>query len=263
VKMRRWLVSGLLVAGCLLSWLAPAIRQQAGGEGLGGFAAFRKARLELPERYESICPGTVGDIINTWGVSPAELEGLGLVAGRPAKNGTEGEDSNSLAAEGKNLAESRLTKVRYFDLDGDGIRERYSLRDGIIKAEVGSRLIWESPASWWVDYFFLGDANNDGWQELNLLVWKEGSFGPQQPFWVEGEDRSIKNHLFIFKLEEGEIKPVWQSSNLDRPNLRAALIDGDGDGKKELLALEGSYTDSGKFQLTLWEWNGWGFSRLR
>ena len=155
-----------------------------------------------------------------------------------------------------------LMQHQQFDLDGNGSREEFNLRDGRITVRAGSRMIWQSPDDWWVDYFFLGDANNDGITELNLLVWKAGSFGPHKPFWLEEEDTSIKNHLFIFKLEAGNLKPVWQSSNLDCPNYRAALIDLDDDGENELVVTEGSYTDPAKQEVTLWKWNGWGFSRI-
>jgi len=40
----------------------------------------------------------------------------------------------------------------------------------------------------------------------------------------------VKNHLFIFDLVNGAIKPVWQSSNLDCPNRSVELADLDGDG---------------------------------
>ncbi|NLW25384.1 MAG: hypothetical protein GXY91_09160 [Clostridia bacterium] len=126
----------------------------------------------------------------------------------------------------------------------------------------GGSLLWQSPEEWWVDNFFLGDINNDGIQEASLLVWKEGSFGPYRPFWVEEEDNSVKNHLYIYKLKEGKIKPVWQSSNLDRPNYSGTLVDFDGDGEMELLVVEGSYTDFKLRKMTLWKWNGWGFSRI-
>jgi len=55
---------------------------------------------------------------------------------------------------------------------------------------------------------------------------------------------------------------VWQSSNLDRPNYRAALIDLNDDGENELVVTEGSYTDPARKEVTLWKWNGWGFSRI-
>jgi len=94
------------------------------------------------------------------------------------------------------------------------------------------------------------------------LVWKEGSFGPHKTFWVAEDDPSVKNHLFIFKLENGNFKPVWQSSNLDHPNYWVALVDLNGDGENELVATESSYTNPGVKEVTLWKWNGWGFSRI-
>jgi poly-gamma-glutamate synthesis protein (capsule biosynthesis protein) len=130
------------------------------------------------------------------------------------------------------------------------------------KLAAASQIIWESPDEWWVPDFFLGDADNDSILELNLLVWKSGSFGPHKPFWITREDMSIKNHLFIFKLAGGAFKPVWQSSNLDRPNYQAALADLNGDGKNELIVTEGDYADPGVREVGVWQWNGWGFSKI-
>ncbi len=162
----------------------------------------------------------------------------------------------------KPLREFKLVQSQKFDLDSDGSLEEFMLENGRITVRAGTNFIWQSPTDWWVDYFFLGDANNDGKPDLNLLVWKKGSFGPHRPFWLKEEDTGIKNHLFIFKLVAGNIKPVWQSSNLDRPNYRAALIDLNDDGENELVVTEGSYTDPAKRAVTLWKWNGWGFSRI-
>ncbi|TEB10784.1 CapA family protein [Pelotomaculum propionicicum] len=157
---------------------------------------------------------------------------------------------------------SRLIKNRHFDLDQDGACEDFALRDGKLMVAAGTQTVWQSPDEWWVDDFFLGDANNDGVPELNLLIWKSGSYGHHKPFWVTQEDMNIKNHLFIFKLAGGVIKPVWQSSNLDRPNYEAALADLDGDGKNELVVTEGDYADPGRREPAVWKWNGWGFSKI-
>lgn len=162
----------------------------------------------------------------------------------------------------KPLLESRLVKRLQFDLDRDGINEDYFLQDGKLKVSTGARTIWESQDDWWVDDFFLGDADNDGVFDLNLLVWKSGSFGRQKPFWITQDDLSVKNHLFIFKLVAGSFKPVWQSSNLDRPNYEATLADLDGDGKNELIVTEGDYADPEKREAGIWKWNGWGFSKI-
>lgn len=160
------------------------------------------------------------------------------------------------------LPESRLAKKQSFDLNQDGINEDYSLQDGAMKVASGLQTIWQSPGEWWVDNFFLGDSNNDGVSELNLLVWKSGSFGAHKPFWVTQDDQSVKNHLFIFKLAGSSFKPVWQSSNLDRPNYETVLEDLDGDGSNELVVTEGSYVNPKEREVNIWKWNGWGFSKI-
>ncbi|NQS76566.1 MAG: hypothetical protein HQP61_09060, partial [Peptococcaceae bacterium] len=67
---------------------------------------------------------------------------------------------------------------------------------------------------------------------------------------------------FIFKLVDGVIKSVWQSSNLDRPNYDGILIDLNGNGKNELVVTEGDYADPRVRQTSVWQWNGWGFSKI-
>ena len=230
--MKLKLLAGAFLAAALLLCCPGATGlQHSGGNGVfHDLGSFRLARLMLPEKHDSFCTVAAWDEI-------------------------QGDDPP--------VSQYRLSQSCQFDLDGDGLAEKYTLRDGLLTVEAGSRMIWQSPRDWWVDYFFLGDANNDGTPELNLLVWKEGSFGAQKPFWLEEEvDTGVKNHLFSFKLEEGNLKPMWHSSNLDRPNYRAALIDLNGDGENELVALEGCYNDPGKQKITVWKWNGWGFSRI-
>lgn len=157
----------------------------------------------------------------------------------------------------------RLTQSRQYDLDGDGNPEDINLKDGHLFIKGGRETLWESPTNWWVDSFFVGDATNNGQPELCLSVWKEGSFGPYKPFWVEEEDTNVKNHLFIYRLENSELKPIWQSSNLDYPIIKAALMDLDGDGDNELVIREGSYTDPKRQELGLWKWDEWGFKRIK
>ena len=204
---------------------------------LHNFKNFQKARMQLPEMPGSLCPVAAGDINRI-------------------------QDNGDKHPGQKRLHEYRLVQELQFDLDGDGTAENYLLRDGTLTIELDSCIIWQTPHDWWVDYFFFGDADNNGAPELNLIVWKAGRFGPQKPFWIEEDDPGVKNHFFIFKLAEGSIKPVWQSSNLDRPNYRAALVDLSGDGENELVALEGCYNDPVKRKITVWKWNGWGFTRI-
>ena len=67
-------------------------------------------------------------------------------------------------------------------------------------------------------------------------------------------------------MEDGQVRPVWQSSNLEAPNCTLAITDYDGDGDNELLSVEGSYgrrCEIEEGRLSVWEWNGWGFSLVQ
>lgn len=155
------------------------------------------------------------------------------------------------------------------DLDGDGIAEEYVLTDHILTVMEGSRKLWTSPKGYDIDSFVLGDADNDGKENLVVSLWKKGSFGEMKPFWHSGKDEDYKNHLFVYQLQDNEIKQVWCSSNLDRPILSFSIRDYNGDGLNELIVEEGQYkkmTDKkyaadphGTKQTTIWQWEEWGF----
>ena len=155
------------------------------------------------------------------------------------------------------------------DLDEDGINEEYVLRDHILTVTEGSKVLWTSPKEYQIDSFSLGDADNDGKDNLVISLWKKGSFGKMKPFWHSGEDRSFKNHLFVYRLQNDQLKPVWCSSNLDRPILEFSIGDRDGDGQNELTVEEGTYQKEygetykidpdGPKRTSIWKWEEWGF----
>lgn len=148
-----------------------------------------------------------------------------------------------------------------YDLDGDGVQEEYSLQADSLLVRNADGVIWQTPPEWQVTECLIGDVTGDGVPDLLLSVWKKGSFGSHKPFWVSGEDETFRNHLFVFNLAHGAVKVVWQSSNLSRPNHAVFLSDLDGDGRSELIALEGLYDNPKAIRVTVWQWNGWGFSR--
>ncbi|WP_017755050.1 hypothetical protein [Calidifontibacillus oryziterrae] len=238
------------------------------------FTTFREDRMKLPEGDEITYLSAFGEIGLSWKTSLNIKEKTELVEDWQNPDFKKNEKLQSAREDEirmflpkgfqlqKSLPQYRLIKTEIFDLDQNGTKEQLALQNGELSVKTSSQIIWQSDANWWIDYFFAGDTNNDGTIELNMIVWKEGSFGPNKPFWIEEENTEVKNHLFIFKLEHGIMKPVWQSSNLDQPNYCVAIVDVNEDGSNELIAMEGSYTDLTKTDVTLWKWNGWGFSRM-
>lgn len=154
------------------------------------------------------------------------------------------------------------TKSETADLDVDGKPEQYVFENNQLSVHQNDEVIWQSNEDWRVDDFALADSTNDGVVDLNLSVWKSGSFGTSQPFWIEENDPSVKNHFFVLDLVDGKIKPIWQSSNLNVPNCELVIADIDGDAKNELTVIEGEYSSQEKCEgkyVAVWKWSEWGF----
>ena len=157
------------------------------------------------------------------------------------------------------------------NLDNDGSYEEYILKDHVLTVTEAGKTLYESPGDYRIDSFALGDINNDGNLNLVVSLWKEGSFGSMKPFWHTGEDKSYKNHLFVYRLQADTFRPVWFSSNLDHPILSFGIVDANGDGQNELTVMEGRYkkisdekytVDPAAPKLeTVWKWDEWGFQK--
>jgi len=155
------------------------------------------------------------------------------------------------------------SKQEWADLDNDLVPENYDLENGILTITENEKMIWQSPSDWWIDDFILADSNNDGVVDINLSLWKSGSFGTSKPFWIKENDMSIKNHFFVLDFSGGSMKQVWGSSNLAEPNCEFKIADVDNDGKNDLVVIEGDYLQKPKCDgnyVAVWKWNDWGFS---
>lgn len=178
------------------------------------------------------------------------------------ENGTYEKSISDLGREVSDPSPVGIIKKQSADLNGNSIEEEYILQSGKLIIQENAETIWQSEDDWWVEYFFLADSTNDGIADINLSIWKSGSFGRSKPFWIKQDDPSIKNHFFIFDWKNGKIQPVWQSSNLDAPNCQILVDDINADGENELIVLEGDYADApdckGKY-VAVWKWGEWGF----
>lgn len=177
----------------------------------------------------------------------------------------EGKDADKILERLKfPINSEEIFKKEKFDLNKNALEENYTLNNGELTISENSKILWESGSDWWIDKFVLADSNNDGVTEINMSVWKSGNFGPSKPFWVKKNDPSIKNHFFVFNLDQNGFKPLWQSSNLEAPNCDFAIKDVDSDNKNDLIVFEGNYSDKNencnREYTAVWEWNGWGFS---
>jgi hypothetical protein len=163
----------------------------------------------------------------------------------------------------KNIVNEIVSKEEMADLNNNFFQETYFLENGRLMVTEKSKTIWKSPDNWWVDDFDLADSNNDEFLEINLSLWKAGSFGSSKPFWVKENDMSVKNHFFVFSFINNSMKLIWGSSNLSAPNCEFKFTDVDEDKKNELIVIEGDYSQTlickGDY-LAVWKWNGWSFS---
>ncbi len=163
---------------------------------------------------------------------------------------------------GKPPSETKL------ELTLDGVQLQVVLKDGTAYVYQEGAQIWRSDSSWDVQEMLLADLDNDGSREVAFVLWKP--FVPQPRFLYEDfhfqlpfEEGSLRNHLFLYGWREGAWRPLWCSSPLADPIRELAVGDVDADRAEELLVLEGSYDDpldEAAYHVTLWRWNGWGFT---
>jgi len=167
---------------------------------------------------------------------------------------------------GNDNALAASSSIQTEDLNKDRTVETYELKVGQLTITSNNKTVWQSPTTWWIDSFRLADVNNDGTADINMSVWKQGSFDKYLPIWQNQNDMSIKNHFFVFDLNEKlEVHPVWQSSNLAKPNCNFDIYDINNDGKNELITQEGDYLEDYSCKTTnygVWNWDQFGFTNI-
>ncbi len=143
------------------------------------------------------------------------------------------------------LGGSGLFKSGQIDLTGDGVAEIVRLESGRVFVFEGSRLAWESPQEWQVLDVALGDPNDDGRGEIMLALQKPGKNG------------KLTSHPFMIGHRGGIYRQLWGGSALAVPIQELELGDINGDGKQELIVLEGLI--DGMKTITVFSWDDWVF----
>lgn len=128
-----------------------------------------------------------------------------------------------------------------------------SLEERTVKVVYHGAEIWQSPKEIKVQQAVSGDIDLDGRDELVLLCWKRGRFGAYKPFWIERDERSWSQHIFVYDCAEEKIVPQWMSSYIGQD---VTEMSSGGMGQARWLLL----TDP-KGEISYWRWDSWGFAK--
>jgi hypothetical protein len=126
------------------------------------------------------------------------------------------------------------------------------------------------PPAWRVAASILADVTGDGAREWALLVWRPWRDWPIQrwsalpsPIADFHDAAGESCHLILLDPRDG--REIWAGSALPAPLLALAVGDVDGDGRNEVVTLEGDYAagrDAPAARVDVWRWNGFGFTMV-
>ena len=161
--------------------------------------------------------------------------------------------------------------------------ERYEifLKRRTVDVVYDNSVIWTTPKDIKVQDALFCDIDGDEADELVLLCWKIGRFGTGRPFWVEEDEETWSQHIFVYSCEGGTVKPKWMSSYIGVDVAEMAASDHRG-------SLMGGMTERGGAvghrsgstarhnaewrrqhllltdldgKMSSWVWESWGFTK--
>jgi hypothetical protein len=147
-----------------------------------------------------------------------------------------------------------------------GVSKGYQtdIREGRLEVRQNDKTIWTSPLAWQVQEAHMADLNGDGEEEIAALTMAPGEFGRIKPFWVTQDDKGVRQHIYIFNLKDNVFHPVWMASRVYRPTCAFRLGRILQNGRDQLVTLDAEKTASSSTcqasYVSIWDWNGWGFS---
>jgi hypothetical protein len=124
------------------------------------------------------------------------------------------------------------------------------------------------PSTWQVTDAALADVTGDGDPEWVLVVWRPWRDWPIQrwssaPSPVAGFHDAAGDSCQLILLDPNDGREIWAGSALPVPMLALEVGDVDGDGRDEVVTLEGEYAAGRQGSAThvdVWRWNGFGFT---
>ncbi|MBU0704030.1 MAG: VCBS repeat-containing protein, partial [Chloroflexi bacterium] len=124
------------------------------------------------------------------------------------------------------------------------------------------------PADWHITASVLADVTGDSVSEWALIVWRPWRDWPIQrwspaPSPIAGFHDAAGDSCHLILLDPSDGREIWAGSALPAPLLALAVGDVDGDGRNEVVTLEGNYAtgrDGPATRVDVWRWNGFGFT---
>ena len=129
-----------------------------------------------------------------------------------------------------------------------------TLADKTVHIIYREKPIWDSPEDVKVQQVLSCDIDRDEEDELILLCWKRGRFGRSRPFWVEKDEKSWSQHIFVYEYADGAVRPKWMSSYIGE-NVAVLSFSESKNGEKRLLLTDPEGNTG------CWRWNSWGFEK--
>ncbi len=139
------------------------------------------------------------------------------------------------------------------DFDADGQQEAIFRSGERVWIEREGERLWESDPGWRVVDVAVGDVGDDLRVELLLALWKPGL------------DRVPRSQPYVVGYRHGRFDLLWGGSPVEQPVVELDFGDVDNDGRGELVVLEapaGTGPGCPARWMSLWRWNGWGFTLL-
>ena len=135
--------------------------------------------------------------------------------------------------------------------DGPDEPEEICLKDKAVRVCLDGETVWETEAGIRVQDVLWCDIDRDDARELLLLCWRRGRYGDSRPFWVEEDEQSWSQHIFIYRWTGATMQPAWMASELGR-EVESWSFD---DARRLVL------TDR-RGQETAWDWLSWGLTNI-
>ena len=134
----------------------------------------------------------------------------------------------------------------------DILPDQIELTQKKVKVYIDNEVIWRSPEHVLVQDFLWCDIDHDHEDELLLLCWRIGRYGDARPFWVEDDEHTWSQHIYIYDWRNQEIHPIWMASDIGMD-----VVSWRFDPKERLVITEKSGRTTG------WDWISWGLQLVR